>query len=36
MFDRVLIGLAMAVWVNFWPTYSTLIVHSTRADYAQD
>ena len=30
----ILIGLAMAAWVNFWPTYSTLIVHSTRADYA--
>tara|TARA_Y100000588_G_scaffold378509_3_gene459112 strand:- start:19412 stop:21349 length:1938 start_codon:yes stop_codon:yes gene_type:complete len=30
----ILTGLAMAAWVNFWPTYSTLIVHSTRADYA--
>ena len=30
----ILIGLAMAAWVNFWPTYSSLIIHSTRADYA--
>ena len=30
----ILIGLAMAAWVNFWPTYSSLIIHSARADYA--
>ena len=29
-----LVGLAMAVWVNLWPTYSSLIAHSSRADYA--
>ena len=29
-----IVGLAMAVWVNLWPTYSSLIAHSSRADYA--
>ncbi len=29
-----LLGLAMAIWVNLWPAYSSLIVHSSRADYA--
>lgn len=30
-----LLGLAMAAWVNLWPAYSSLIAHSSRADYAQ-
>ena len=30
-----LLGMAMAVWVNIWPAYSSLIAHSSRADYAQ-
>ncbi len=29
-----LLGLVMAVVINLWPTYSSLIVHSSRADYA--
>ena len=29
-----LIGLAMAVWANVWPAYSSLIAHSSRADYS--
>ena len=28
------IGLLMASWVNLWPAYSSLILHSSRADYA--
>ena len=28
------IGLFVAVLVNVWPTYSSLVVHSSRADYA--
>ncbi|MDP6776456.1 MAG: hypothetical protein QGI83_06810, partial [Candidatus Latescibacteria bacterium] len=30
-----IIGLVMAAWVNLWPAYSSLIAHSSRADYAQ-
>ena len=30
----IVIGLAMAVWVTLWPTYTSLILRSTRADYA--
>ena len=30
----IIIGLAMAAWVNYWPTYSSLIAASSRADYA--
>lgn len=30
----VLVGLVMAIWVPFWPTYTSLILHSTRADHA--
>lgn len=30
-----LLGLAMAAWVNLWPAYTSLIAHSSRADYAQ-
>lgn len=29
-----LVGLVMAIWVPFWPTYTSLILHSTRADHA--
>ncbi|MDP6776010.1 MAG: hypothetical protein QGI83_04525, partial [Candidatus Latescibacteria bacterium] len=29
-----IVGLFLAVLVNIWPTYSSLIVHSSRADYA--
>jgi len=29
-----IIGLAACVWVNLWPTYSSLIAHSSRADFA--
>ena len=29
-----IIGLLMAVWVNLWPAYTSLIVHSSRADHA--
>ena len=29
-----LLGLALAVGINLWPTYSSLIVRSSRADYA--
>ena len=29
-----LIGLGMAAWVTLWPAYSSLILHSSRADYA--
>ena len=28
------IGLGMAAWVNFWPVYASLVLHSTRADHA--
>jgi len=28
------IGLVMAAWVNFWPVYASLVLHSTRADHA--
>ena len=28
------IGMAMAAWVALWPTYTSLILRSTRADYA--
>jgi len=31
----VLLGLAAAVLVNAWPTYSSYVVHSTRADFGQ-
>lgn len=29
-----LIGLAMAAWISVWPAYSSMIVRSSRADYA--
>ena len=29
-----LLGLALAVWANLWPTYSSLIVRSSRGDFA--
>ena len=29
-----IIGLAMAVFANYWTAYSSLILHSSRADYA--
>ena len=29
-----IIGLVMAAWVNFWPVYASLVLHSTRADHA--
>lgn len=29
-----LIGLAVSVWANLWPAYTSLIVHSSRADHA--
>ncbi len=29
-----LLGLVMCAWVNLWPAYSSLIAHSSRADYA--
>ena len=28
------IGLLMAAWVNLWPAYTSLVLHSTRADHA--
>lgn len=28
------IGLLMAAWVNLWPAYASLMMHSTRADHA--
>jgi hypothetical protein len=28
------IGMAMAAWVTLWPSYTSLILRSTRADYA--
>lgn len=28
------IGLLLAIFANFWPTYSSLVLHSSRADYA--
>ena len=31
----VLISILMAIAVNVWPAYSVLILHSSRADYAQ-
>ena len=30
----ILVGLAMAVWVSVWPAYSSMIVRSSRADFA--
>jgi hypothetical protein len=29
-----IIGLLLAAFANFWPTYSSLVLHSSRADYA--
>tara|TARA_B100001123_G_scaffold386433_1_gene460852 strand:- start:2551 stop:4479 length:1929 start_codon:yes stop_codon:yes gene_type:complete len=29
-----IIGLVMAVWVSLWPAYSSMIVRSSRADFA--
>ncbi|MCZ6632792.1 MAG: hypothetical protein O7G87_05255, partial [bacterium] len=30
----IFIGLVMAAWVNLWSSYSSLVLHSTRADHA--
>ena len=29
-----IIGLLLSAWANLWPTYTSLIVHSSRADHA--
>ncbi len=29
-----IVGLAMALWMPFWPTYTSLVLHSTRADHS--
>ena len=29
-----IVGLAMALWMPFWPTYTSFILHSTRADHS--
>lgn len=29
-----LLGLVVSVWANLWPAYTSLIVHSSRADHA--
>ena len=33
-FRSLIIGLLLSVWVNFWPAYSSLIIRSSRADFA--
>lgn len=30
----IIIGLCLSVWVNFWPAYSSLILRSSRGDFA--
>ena len=34
VFCAILIGLAMAAWISVWPAYSSMIVRSSRADFA--